>query len=393
MRLESHAEVTIQVAEEDKSEIDSLTEEQQSQVPLTTSPTIATITSTLSLLSVEKEVAHNIGIINNNNNSWDKGSKMNGKSKAAMTLNVADPSTKPLYAITPTDSVASMEESSVATPSEIAIGIHESDSTTKLQPESANKKNQDSSESLISQNRKEKWCTIMLQVTFPYIIAGLGMVGAGLLLDYVKEWPVFRDIPEFLVLVTPLLGLKGNLEMTLASRLSTQANVGILYGENKWKICRGNLCLVQVQAVVVGFLASLVAVLVGVILPGDKKFVFKHALLLCTSSMLTASVASFILGCVMVVVVLYSRKFNINPDNVATPIAASLGDVTTLFLLACFAKALYADVIDPWVCPMIIGLFFVTTPVWIYWTYSNEFTKEVLVYGWPPVIIAMIISR
>ena len=44
------------------------------------------------------------------------------------------------------------------------------------------------------------------------------------------------------------------------------------------------------------------------------------------SSVVTASIASFILGLVMVLVILLSRKFNVNPDNVATPIAASLGD-------------------------------------------------------------------
>ena len=46
------------------------------------------------------------------------------------------------------------------------------------------------------------------------------------------------------------------------------------------------------------------------------------------SSVVTASIASFILGLVMVLVILVSRRFNVNPDNVATPIAASLGDYT-----------------------------------------------------------------
>lgn len=36
----------------------------------------------------------------------------------------------------------------------------------------------------------------------------------------------------------------------------------------------------------------------------------------------------------MVAVIIGSRKFGINPDNVATPIAASLGDLITLSLLA-----------------------------------------------------------
>jgi solute carrier family 41 len=46
-------------------------------------------------------------------------------------------------------------------------------------------------------------------------------------------------------------------------------------------------------------------------------------------------------GCIMVAVVLGSRKCNINPDNVATPIAASLGDLTTLALLSAISTVLF----------------------------------------------------
>jgi solute carrier family 41 len=43
----------------------------------------------------------------------------------------------------------------------------------------------------------------------------------------------------------------------------------------------------------------------------------------------------------MVLVILVSRKIKINPDNIATPIAASLGDLTTLSLLAGVSMLLY----------------------------------------------------
>ena len=76
--------------------------------------------------------------------------------------------------------------------------------------------------------------TSMFQVSPPYLCAGLGMVGAGLVLDSVQYWAVFRSLPELFIMVTiiiviviiiistvqvpALIGLKGNLEMTLASR-------------------------------------------------------------------------------------------------------------------------------------------------------------------------------
>lgn len=77
------------------------------------------------------------------------------------------------------------------------------------------------------------------------------------------------------------------------------------------------MALIQCQATVVGFLAALFAIAVNWLPNAD--FNLEHALLLCASSLLTASIASFILGLVMIFVVIISHKSNINPDNIATP--------------------------------------------------------------------------
>ncbi|CAC5381821.1 SLC41A [Mytilus coruscus] len=252
----------------------------------------------------------------------------------------------------------------------------------------------------------ESWWTIGLQVFFPFIIAGFGTVGAGMVLDIVQvntvgagmvldivqHWDVFTKVSEIFILVPSLLGLKGNLEMTLASRLSTQAHMGNMdkAGE-KWKMIGGNMALVQAQAIVVGFLASLVAMVMGWI--PDGEFNLHHALLLCASSMLTAAVASFVLGAVMVIVVLLSRKFHINPDNVATPIAASLGDLTTLSLLSGVSSLLFNAIgKQHWLAPSIIVLFLALAPVWIYISLKNKYSNEAIREGWTPVLSAMVIS-
>jgi solute carrier family 41 len=33
-------------------------------------------------------------------------------------------------------------------------------------------------------------------------------------------------------------------------------------------------------------------------------------------------------------IIIVSKELNVNPDNIATPMAASLGDLVTLFILA-----------------------------------------------------------
>lgn len=139
----------------------------------------------------------------------------------------------------------------------------------------------------------------------------------------------------------------------------------------------------------VGFLASIAAVIFGWI--PDGHFSLDHAVLLCASSVATAFIASLVLGrryilyilhvplpnmlgspchhpifflfffffpvgMIMIGVIIGSRKMGINPDNVATPIAASLGDLITLALLSGISWGLYKELgeeqqkafVSPW---------------------------------------------
>uniref|UniRef100_A0A8C5P758 Solute carrier family 41 member n=1 Tax=Leptobrachium leishanense TaxID=445787 RepID=A0A8C5P758_9ANUR len=203
---------------------------------------------------------------------------------------------------------------------------------------------------------KETSFSIGMQVLFPFILAGFGTVAAGMVLDIV------------------------------------QANIGQMEtSKERWAMITGNMALIQVQATVVGFLSSIAAVVFGWI--PDGLFRMDDALLLCASSVSTAFIASLILGLIMVGVILGSKKLGINPDNVATPIAASLGDLVTLALLAGISWGLYKEIkshvlINPLVCVLFISLL----PIWVVIARKNPATREVLATGWEPVIIAMAIS-
>lgn len=63
--------------------------------------------------------------------------------------------------------------------------------------------------------------------------------------------------------------------------------------------------------------------------PSDLMIISKELVLLFCS------------GIIMVGVIVGSKKTGINPDNVATPIAASFGDLITLAILAWISQGLY----------------------------------------------------
>ena len=75
-----------------------------------------------------------------------------------------------------------------------------------------------------------------------------------------------------------------------------------------------------------------------------------------------------------------------------TPIAASLGDLTTLYLLSIIANLFYGlHSTHIWAMPVIITILILLIPVWGHIAKKNEYVSDVLVSGWEPVIAAMVI--
>ncbi|RWS15348.1 solute carrier family 41 member 1-like protein [Dinothrombium tinctorium] len=232
---------------------------------------------------------------------------------------------------------------------------------------------------------------VFFQIFIPFLIAGFGNVGAGIILDSVQFWTVFKKVPELFILVATFLGLKGNLEMTLAARLSTQANLGKIDSvKEQIRICFGNAALIQCQSIVIAFLASIIATGVNFF----KAFAFnvESTLIICATSLVTASVTGLFLSFLMVVVIIISRKIGVNPDNVATLIAAFLGDLTAVSLLAASAKFLHANRSLVYLSPIIIFVFLIFLPLAALIAWRNEYTRNAVGVGWIPIIIAMIIS-
>lgn len=110
-----------------------------------------------------------------------------------------------------------------------------------------------------------------------------------------QRWEVFRNVSELIIMVPALIGLKGNLDMCLASRLSTQANLGnMLNFKNMVSMVIGNICLVQIQAIVASFIVALFAIAVNAAINGNSTL--ETSIMVIAAAMFTATTSCLVLG-------------------------------------------------------------------------------------------------
>ncbi|XP_078114184.1 solute carrier family 41 member 2-like [Sander vitreus] len=98
-------------------------------------------------------------------------------------------------------------------------------------------------------------------------------------------------------------------------------------------------------------------------------------------------------GIIMVGVIIGAKRMGFNPDNVATPMAASFGDLITLALLACFSRWFYSLIdLYPHVLYMVVLLLLCLIPLWVVISSKHPASCILLRTGWEPIITAMVIS-
>lgn len=233
----------------------------------------------------------------------------------------------------------------------------------------------------------------VLEVSPCFLLAGMGMVASGALLDYTTEnMQVFQACPALIILVPALLGLKGNLEMTLGARLGSHANQKELEGETFWPIVKSNLMAIQGQAIIVGFFASALATAENYVKSGWNT---THVLLLFSSSITSASLASLVLSLLMIAIVVCASRRGVDPDNISAPIAGTLGDFCTLSIVVLVAKGFWAlpESVFFMVLPSILCVYPFVAVACCRGAYRSKYSEEIMKYGWYPILASMLLSN
>ncbi|CAH7678421.1 hypothetical protein PPACK8108_LOCUS12944 [Phakopsora pachyrhizi] len=257
--------------------------------------------------------------------------------------------------------------------------------------------------------------SIIMESLPALLFSVVGGILTGRLLERVQGWDAFIGVPEFFILLPVLMNLKGNLEMNLAAQLSTSANVGHLDTPDQLKsLFIGNLTLLQVRALIVSLIASSLSFLLGILsrnhLPSLKHIPPKPGkliadigwsnklrggyyefLLLLSAGMLASSANCAFLGTLMCGLVITCRMFHFNPDNITTPVAASMGDLLTLIFLSLTAS-LFVKFAHTIASTVVFIILLSSIGFHCYITLKNDYVRQYLPVGWAPLILAMFIS-
>lgn len=214
--------------------------------------------------------------------------------------------------------------------------------------------------------------------------------------------------------------LKGNLEMCLSARLGTSATLGEL---DTRKVRRGlvvaNMTLLGLQALLISCLAAVLSFFLGLItthrlgdVPAGNGFPAMNTtipgtvadpsvndpwregttrpgsaqlVMVLATGMGAAGISALVLGSFMCSLVVICRWWNIDPDNITPPVAACLGDLVTLFVLALIGTLLVGAMDTP--VPLISVILMTAAAFWFTRrVMRDEWVKNIARGSWIPLV-------
>lgn len=167
----------------------------------------------------------------------------------------------------------------------------------------------------------------VLSILFPCALIELG---AGKVFEEMQEY-FTTLLPGLIVMVPPLLGLRGNINGALASRLGTALNAGLieprlaLSAEIKVNLT-SSLILSIIASATIGVFAFGVNLLTSAPAIGVLELMVK----LIAIAVFAGFLSGFILALLTVFVAVKSYARGWDPDNITSPTMATIGDFVTI---------------------------------------------------------------
>ena len=167
-----------------------------------------------------------------------------------------------------------------------------------------------------------KVSTVLKQSLPLLLLMGIGEVFAGALFGHSTE--TLDLLPGLIVLVPALIGLRGNINTTMGSRLGSAIHMGLISKNNFWNDeMKENVKASLILSLFMSFIAGLLAYLTTSIWGNSSWKIIPIAVL-------SGSIAGIFLAFITIAIILYSFKRGLDPDNVTGPSLSTFGDLITL---------------------------------------------------------------
>jgi len=173
----------------------------------------------------------------------------------------------------------------------------------------------------------------VFEETTPFILifAVIVLLSGGFLGSLTEE---FKTIPGLLILLPPLLGLRGNIGASLASRLSSALHLGYIKPNKMTKSLRTNIYasifLTFLMSLLLGIFSWTTCFFIGAVCISLFAFV--------TISMIAGVISSMFLILITIFIAQVSFRKGLDPDNVTTQSIGSLGDIITIITFVVTVK-------------------------------------------------------
>lgn len=156
---------------------------------------------------------------------------------------------------------------------------------------------------------------------------------AGIFLLHIEN--EIKLLPGLLILLPGILDMRGNIFCALGSRLSSALHLG--YIEPSFKLTptlKTNIFATLLLNIIMPSSLAIFAYLTTILLG------FEHISLI--AFLLISLISSFLSGIILIFIIIFiailSYRFGLDPDNITTPLAATLGDITVVFFLLVTVK-------------------------------------------------------
>lgn len=164
--------------------------------------------------------------------------------------------------------------------------------------------------------------TIIKQSLFALIICAFADIFAGIYLTKMIDFLIL--LPGILTMLPAAIDMRGNVYASMGSRLSTGLHTGeITPSLRESKLIAENVYSSLIQTVVMAAVIAFFAMLGGVLL-GNQTIGFIHLFFISLFASLVAAIGLIL---TTLLVAIFSFKKGLDPDNVSSPLIASIGDI------------------------------------------------------------------